>query len=347
MTNPGNLGNLGNLGSIGDLPLRHGGMLPDAVLAYVTYGRLAPDGRNAVLLTHGFTSSHLFAEPAGASQGGWSALVGPGRAIDTDRYFVVSSNMLGSSYGSTSPRSIDPASGRPYGPGFPRIALEDIVAAQRRLLDRLGVHELVAVVGPSYGGFQAFTWGVEFPDFVRALVPVTTSLTVGIAIDLEALRRRFAAAPSWNAGHHYDTDGMTGVMTAYREATLRRYGIEAVLAAQRPELDAAARAAALQAIARDWARSFDPSSVLVLAAAANDYDATPGLARVRARVLFSLSTSDTLFPPSLAAPVMAALRGAGVDATYHELDSACGHLAPGIDAAKWAPVLARFLAELG
>jgi homoserine O-acetyltransferase len=336
-----------NLGSIGDLPLRHGGLLRDARLAYVTYGRLAPGGRNAVLLTHGYTSSHLFAEPAGSAQGGWDVLVGPGRAIDTDRYFVVSSNMLGSSYGSTAPRSIDPARGRAYGPDFPRIALEDIVAAQRRLLDRLGVHELIAVIGPSYGGFQAFTWGVEFPDFVRALVPVTTSLTVGLAIDLEALRRRFAADPSWNAGHHYGTDGMVGVMAAYREATLRRYGIDAVLAAQQPTLDAAARAAAVQSIARDWARSFDPNSVLVLGAAANAYDATPRLARLRARVLFSLSTSDTLFPPSLATPVMAALRAAGVDATYHELDSVYGHLAPGINAAKWAPALARFLAELG
>jgi homoserine O-acetyltransferase len=340
VTNPGT-----TIGSVGDLPLHHGGTLRDAQLAYATYGQLAPGGRNAVLLTHGFTSSHLFAEPDG-SQGGWSVLVGPGRAIDTDRYFVVSSNMLGSSYGSTAPRSIDPASGLAYGPDFPRITLEDIVAAQRRLLDRLGVRELVAVIGPSYGGFQAFTWGVEFPDFVRALVPVTTSLTVGIAIDVEALRRRFAAEPGWHGGHHYQADGMLGAMTAFREATLRRYGIDAVLAAQRPELDAAARAALVQPIARDWARSFDPHSLLVLGAAANEYDATPRLARVRARVLFALSTTDTLFPPSLASPVMSALHAAGVDATYHEIDSAHGHLAPGVDAASWAPVLARFLAEL-
>lgn len=336
-----------NLGSIGDLPLAHGGTLRDAQLGYVTHGRLAPDGRNAVLLTHGYTSSHLFAEPEGSAQGGWSALVGPRRAIDTDRYFVVSSNMLGSSYGSTSPRSIDPATGRAYGPDFPRITLADIVTAQRRLLDRLGVHQLVAVIGPSYGGFQAFTWGVEFPEFVRALVPVTTALTVGLAIDVDTLERRLAAAPGWNAGHHYATDAMLGPMTAFREATLRRYGIDAVLAAQHPELDPAARAALVTSLARDWARSFDPHSLLVLGAAANEYDVTPHLARIRARVLFALSTSDLLFPPSLADPVMSALRAAGVDAAYHELESAHGHLAPGIDAAKWAPVLARFLTELG
>jgi len=99
--------------SIGDLALRHGGVLRDARLAYVTHGTLAPDGRNAVLLTHGYTSSHLFADGGAAAEGSWSALVGPGRAIDTDRCFVVSSNMLGSSFGSTGPGSPDPATGRP------------------------------------------------------------------------------------------------------------------------------------------------------------------------------------------------------------------------------------------
>ncbi len=116
---------------IGDLTLEHGGRLRAAELAYVIYGRLAPDGRNAVLLTHGYTSSHLFADEGSAWEGSWSALVGPGRPIDTDKHFVINSNMLGSSYGSTSPCTIDPDTGRVYGPDFPRITLGDIVGAQR------------------------------------------------------------------------------------------------------------------------------------------------------------------------------------------------------------------------
>src|SRR5258705_7613326 len=95
-------------GSVGDLELHHGGRLSDAKLAYVTYGKLAGDGRNAILLTHGYTSSHRFAEPDSGAGGSWSPLVGPGRAIDTERFFVVTSNMLGSSYGSTRPGSVDP-----------------------------------------------------------------------------------------------------------------------------------------------------------------------------------------------------------------------------------------------
>jgi len=292
-------------------------------------------------VTHGYTSSHQFIS-GGAADGSWGALIGPGLPIDTDRWFVVSSNMLGSSYGSTGPRSIDPATGRAYGPEFPPITLADIVAAQRRLLDQLGVRELVAVVGPSYGGFQAFAWGVEFPDFVRGLVPVTTApRTVG-AIPLDAMRQRLSADPGWNGGRHA-AGAMVDAMTSLREDTLRRYGMEAVLADRYPAVD---RATALHAMARSWAEVFDPHSLLVLGAAANEFDATPGFGRLRARVLFVLSTSDALFPPALAPGVMAALRGAGVEASYEELDSPYGHLAPGIDAAKWAPALQQFLASV-
>ncbi|HKE19869.1 MAG TPA: alpha/beta fold hydrolase [Kofleriaceae bacterium] len=327
--------------TIGDLVLERGGVLRGAELAYVTYGELAPDRDNAVLLTHGYTSSHLFADPAASSDGGWGELVGPGRAIDTDRTFVISSNMLGSSYGSTGPRSIDPASGRAYGPDFPVLTVGDIVAAQRRLIDRLGVRELAAVIGPSYGGFQALAWGVAFPDLVRVLVPVVTAPRTGGALDLDGLRRRLSADPGWNGGR-CDAAAILGTMTAVRVETLVRYGMEAVMADR--GMGQAERAAALESMARDWARSFDAQSLLVLGAAANEFDVTPLLSRIRAPVLFVLSATDALFPPRLGPTVMAALRAAGVQATYHEIDSRYGHLAPGLDAARWAPVLARFLA---
>jgi homoserine O-acetyltransferase len=331
-----------SIGSIGDLALRHGGRLRDAQLAYVTYGTLAPDGRNAVLLTHGYTSSHLFADD-GATEGSWAPLVGPGRAIDTDKLFVVSSNMLGSSYGSTGPASLDPATGRAYGPDFPAITLGDIVGAQRRLLEQLGVRELIAVVGPSYGGFQAFAWGLEFPEMVRALVPVTTAPRMAGGIAVEAMRRRLSADPRWRSGR-YEPGALIDTMTAIRQDTLRRYGIEAILAAR--TADPSDRAAALQTTARAWAEVFDPHSLLVLGAAANEFDATQSFSRIRARVLFILSTTDALFPPTLAPEVMAGLRAAGVDATYQLLESPYGHLAPGADAAKWAPALAQFLTGL-
>lgn len=161
-----------------DFPLELGGSLPKARLAYEAYGKLAPDGRNAVLLTHGFTSSHHAAgrnPENGNAPGWWNGLVGPGKAIDTDRLYVVASNMLGSSYGSTNAKDIDPATGKPYGPTFPDITVSDIIGLQKRMLDHLGVKHLAAVAGNSYGGFQAFQWAVDHPDFMDAIVPVVTA----------------------------------------------------------------------------------------------------------------------------------------------------------------------------
>jgi homoserine O-acetyltransferase len=332
---------------IGDLPLRLGGVLRGARLAYITRGRLAADGRNAVLLTHGYTSSHTFIEGgSGASEGGWAGLVGPGLAIDTDRWFVVSSNMLGSAFGSTAPRSINPATGRPYGPDFPQITLTDIVAAQRRLLDALGVRGLHAVVGPSYGGFQAFTWGVEHSDFVRGLVAVVSGLTAPRSLDPTPLAARLAEDPNWNGGHYYDrAGGVLATMTAVREETLRRYGLDEELARHLP--DKAARDAEIRRRAGEWAEAADAHSLLVLGRALDHYDLRAELGRIRARVLYVLSRTDRLFPPSLAAEVMPAFAAAGVLASYAEIDSEHGHLASGTEAAKWAAALQGFMEGMG
>ena len=333
------------LARIGDLPLRRGGVLRGAEIAHVTYGRLAPDGRNAVLMTHGYTSSHLFVDGgATASEGSWSALVGPGCAIDTNRYFVVSSNMLGSSFGSTAPRSRNPATGRPYGADFPPITVADIVGAQRRMLEGIGVRELLAVVGPSYGGFQAFTWGVEHPGFARGLVAAVSGLRRPSDAGLERTRQRLAADPNWNGGDYYASGGVLATMTAIREATLRNYGIEAQLADRFP--DPAACAAEITRQARAWAEAFDANSMLVLGDALTGFDLTPHVGKITARVLYVLSRTDAIFPPALAPEVMDALKAAGVRAEYFELDSPHGHLASGTDAAKWAPVLRAFLDSL-
>jgi len=141
---------------IGDLRLASGEVLPDVQIAYVAHGTLAPDGANAVLVTHGYTSGPSMLSPGHhTAEGSWAPLLGPGRPLATEPLFVVCSNMLGSAFGSTGPAAVNPATGRPWGPDFPRIELADIVAAQHGLLRALGVTHLRAVVGPSYGGFQA------------------------------------------------------------------------------------------------------------------------------------------------------------------------------------------------
>ena len=316
-----------------DFRLQSGDVLPEVTIAYCTRGTLAPDGRNAVLVTHGYTSGHQMIEPGGtSSEGAWSTLVGPGAPIDTDRNFVVASNMLGSSFGSTNAASIDPRTGKRYGSRFPRITVHDIVAAQHRLLAHLGVNHLRAVVGPSYGGFQAFQWAVSFPDFLDGIVPVVTAPHARLNMTADTLAR-FRRDPNWNGGDYYETGGMRETMIALRADTLRRYGMTD---------EAAVRAAAAQ-----WADVFDANSLLILGWAAEAYDVSGQLDRIVVPVLYVISRTDALFPPANAPAVMQALKQAGVDATYFEIDSDKGHLASGADADKWAPALRNFMRRVG
>ncbi|WP_428490188.1 alpha/beta fold hydrolase [Rhodopila sp.] len=328
-----------------DFALSGGGSLPEVTLAYVTRGRLAPDRRNAILVTHGYTSGPRMIEPgAGSSEGAWSTLVGPGAPIDTERYFVVCSNMLGSSFGSTNAASIDPRSGKPYGSRFPKLSVVDIVTAQKRLLEHLGVEHLRLVVGPSYGGFQAFQWAVTFPDFMDGVAPVVTSPLPPASDRVEGLLQWFDKDPNWNGGDYYDRGGVHGTLTALRVDTLARYGLADSLAGQFP--DPAARDAELRRIASEWADGFDANSLFILGDAMGRYDVAKDFHRIKVPVLYVLSRTDALFPPSLAPGVMAGLHGAGVEADYFEIDSEHGHLASGADGGKWAPALRAFVARL-
>ncbi|HEX6440976.1 MAG TPA: alpha/beta fold hydrolase [Stellaceae bacterium] len=335
--------------TIRDFRLQNGTAMPEARIAYETYGRLAPHGRNAVLITHGYTGSHHAAgrNPANGNQPGtWDGLIGPGKAIDTDKLFVVASNMLGSSYGSTNAASSNPVTGEPYGPDFPAISIRDIVEAQKRLLDSLGIEHLVAVAGPSYGGYQAFQWAVAYRDFMDAIVPVNTAPWASVNTDkqLAEMRARLATDPEWNGGRYYGTGEGKAVLTEIRIETLKRYGIEASLAPRYP--DPAAREAAIRQLAENWARNWDANSLLILRRALLGFDTRPDFANIKAKVLYVLCRTDALFPPKIAPAVIEALRDAGVDARYYEIDSELGHSSSGPEHAKWSPVLREFLAPL-
>lgn len=328
-----------------DFRLEGGGSLAEVTLAYVTRGRPAGDGRNAILVTHGYTSGPGMIEAGTtSSEGAWSTLVGPGAPIDTDKYFVVCSNMLGSSFGSTNAASINPETGKPYGSAFPKITVADIVTAQMRLLEHLGVTHLRAVVGPSYGGFQAFQWAVTFPDFMDGVVPVVTSPLPPTSDRIAPLLKWFEPDPNWNGGDYYDTGGVHDTMTNLRVDTLTRYGLAASLAEKFP--DKTARDAELRRIASDWAKVFDANSLFILGRAMETFDVKRHFDRIKVPVLYVLSRTDALFPPTLAPGVMAGLQAAGVDAEYAEIDSEHGHLASGADAAKWAPALRAFILKL-
>jgi homoserine O-acetyltransferase len=333
---------------LGDLTLEHGHVLSDVTIGYETYGQLAPDGRNAILITHGYTSNHHAAGRYGLADskvGWWDRLIGHGRAIDTARFFVVSSNVLGSCYGTTGPGSINPATGKPYGPEFPDITMRDIVAAQRELLVRLGVTHLVAVAGPSLGGRQAFQWAVTYPDFMDGIVAVASS-PKGLGKDdaVHHLIQRLSTDPNWNDGWYYERGGITPTLTAIRMETLIRYGIEAVMGVD--HLSSEQREARIRRQAEAWAREFDAHSLVVLRKASVHFDAQSHFHAIRAKVLYVISRTDQLFPPSMGARVMGRLQAAGVEATYIELDSKYGHLASGREADQWGPALQAFIERL-
>ena len=182
----------------GALALQLGGELSHLEMAYETYGTLADDAANAVLICHGYTSN-----PNAA--GWWSGLIGPGKALDTDRWFIVCCNMLGSAYGSSGPPSMNPDTGKPYGPDFPQLTLADMASAQDRVLRSLGIEQLAAIVGYSFGGQLALQWAVSNPTRMKCLVVVASGLrSRNGAESVSALEQRFASCAGWNGGHYLD-----------------------------------------------------------------------------------------------------------------------------------------------
>jgi homoserine O-acetyltransferase len=332
-----------------DFRLQSGIIMPSVTIAYRTLGVLAPDRGNAVLVTHGNTSGPQMIDPGGSTgEGSWNEIVGPGKAVDTDRFFVICPNMLGSSYGSTNAADIDPVTGKRYGSRFPDITVSDIVATQRALLDDLGIERLVAIVGPSYGGFQAFQWAVNYPGFVRGIAAIVTSPVVPRERSEGNVARLLATLsqdPNWNGGDYYDRGGMLESMIQIRIATLKTYGIETRLR------DTLTEPQAIEAAIRDeaarWATGFDANSLIILAKALRGFDVTAQLGSIKSKVLYVLSRTDRLFPPDLAPGVMQGLKAAGVDADYFLLDSDYGHSASGRDAHLWAPRLREFMDGLG
>jgi homoserine O-acetyltransferase/O-succinyltransferase len=316
-----------------DFALEKGGVLPRLDIAYETWGTLNAAGDNGVLICHGYTNNQHAANTGEGDDTGWFAgVIGPGRAVDTDRYFVVAANMLGSAYGSTGPASIDPATGQPYGLKFPDITIGDMVNAQIRLLDHLGVQQMAAVIGNSFGGYLTFHWGTEHPERMRALVPVVSAIRGrGDPASVDALIERFrAACPGWNDGQYYGAEQASGVfeeMLKLRMETLSNYGYKT----------------GVRELAEPWAQQFDANSLIVLRRTTVQFDASLKADNIKAPVLYVLSRTDNLFPPSIAPDTMKLLADAGVDAQYFEINSDNGHRAPSIDGHLWADALAAFM----
>lgn len=328
--------------SIGAYTLASGQVLPDVEVAYVTYGRLAADGRNGVLVTHGYTSGPSMLSPGHhTAEGSWANLLGPGEPLDTDRFFIVCPNMLGSAFGTTGPRSIDPATGQPWGPDFPRITLADIVGVQHRLLQKLRVKHLRGVAGPSYGGWQALQWALDHPDMVDAIGVLMSGLKHPEGLSAASTRAKFSDSSEWHDGRYYARGGMPETLYRMRLQTLRSYGLDRLYADRMP--DPADREAALQKQSREWAERFDANSMVALAGAAEAFDVRARMQEIAARMLFVVCTTDAIFPPDpQVREQVGRTRG---ESRYLELDSPYGHMASGVEWKRLAPELRWLLRD--
>ncbi|MDP8953523.1 MAG: homoserine O-acetyltransferase [Actinomycetota bacterium] len=354
--------------------LEGGGQLGDIAIAYETWGELAADGDNAILVCHALTGDTHAAGtmgPGHAAPGWWDGLIGPGRAIDTDRWFVVCANVLGGCQGSTGPASADPRRGgeRRYGSAFPVVSIRDIVRTQTAVARDLGVLRWLSVIGGSMGGMQVLEWGVMFPERVRSLVPIATAAAASaqqIAFG-SAGRKAIRLDPRWRGGDYYEAapgDGPTEGLSIARsiaQITYRsddvftdRFGREVVEPLdgfslwQRFEVERY-----LEYHGAKLARRFDANSYLCLTKAMDLHDLARGrggideaLARIAVPTLVVGISSDSLYPTYQQRLVRDVLHDKGTPSDYFEIDSHHGHDAFLIDLDQLGPPLARFLSDV-
>jgi homoserine O-acetyltransferase len=354
--------------------LDSGAALDNVVVAYETWGRLDADGSNAVLLCHAWTGDSHAAGPAGRGHntpGWWDDTVGPGRPIDTDKYFVVCANVLGGCQGSTGPASLHPDDGRPYGSRFPVVTIRDMVRVQARLTEFLGIGQWMSVIGGSLGGMQALEWAVMYPRRVRSLVAVATCMqATAQQIAWGAIgRRSIRLDPKWRGGDYYDAapgDGPSEGLAIARmvaQVTFRsdnvftdRFGRELADKAeaggtlsmwQRFEVERY-----LEYHGNKIAKRFDTNSYLSIGKAMDLHDLARGrgslpqaMQRVVAPSLIAGIWSDMLYPEYQQRQIHEMLTVNGVDSSYLEIDSPHGHDAFLINSDQLAEPIEKLLAN--
>jgi len=336
----------------GALTFASGRTITGVEVAYETWGRLHDDGSNAVLVCHALSGdSHLAGlrpgEDPGAAPGWWDVMVGPGKAIDTERYFVVCCNVLGGCSGTTGPSSIDPSTGRPWGLRFPLVTVEDMVDVQARLLQALGVHRLLAVVGGSMGGMQALAWAKRYPDRVGSVVADATTWRLGaqaIAFN-EVGRRAILEDPGFADGDYYDKETqpesglgiarMIGHITYLSDESMHQKFGRRLQASADYAYDFVSEFQVESYLAYQGARfveRFDANTYLYMTKAMDYFDLqgdAPSLVEalrgVKSRFLVLSFSSDWLFPTARSRELVAALREIGTEVTFAEIPSAYGH----------------------
>ena len=352
-------------------PMKRGGELHGARVAYETWGALSAAHDNALLILTGLSpSAHAASNEQDPSPGWWEAMIGPGKAIDTDRWFVICVNSLGSDKGSTCPASIDPATGEPYRLNFPELALEDVANAAHAAVSSLGIERLACLIGCSMGGMSALAYMLLHPGSVRAHISVDTAPQAQpFAIAIRSLQREaIRLDPQWNNGRYDDTQypetGMSiarklGVIT-YRSAMewngrFARIRLEPEQRDDDPFGFEFQVESYLEGHAQRFVRGFDPNSYLYLSRASDWFDIAEygngsileGLKRIRIeRALVIGVSTDILFPLEQQEQIAEGLSAAGADVEFIALDSPQGHDAFLVDIENYSRAIGGFLGRL-
>lgn len=341
-----------------------GGELPGVALAYETWGELNADRSNAVLVLTGLSpGAHAASHPDDPSPGWWEFMIGPGKPIDTRKFFVLCVNSLGSCKGSTGPASPSPATGAPWRLEFPPLALEDIAAATHRVVQALGIDQLCAVVGPSMGGMTALSWLRQFPGGARHLVNISSAARAEpFSIAIRSLQREMIVTdPSFNDGQYSDDDwpenGMRLArklgMISYRSAIewQDRFGRDLQFHYERQRFGMNYEIESyLEAAARKFIGAFDPCCYLYLSAAMDRFDASEGCdcladaldaVQLDSALVIGVDT-DVLFPPRQQGEIARSLIAIGIDTRLEMLPSPQGHDAFLVDTENFGNVVGGF-----
>ena len=351
------------------LPLQSGTTIRAFDLAFETYGTLNADRSNAVLVCHALNASHHVAGVyAGQdkSEGWWDNMIGPGKPVDTDRFFVIGVNNLGSCFGSTGPMHNHPDTGEIYGADFPVVTVEDWVNAQARLLDRLGIQQLAAVLGGSLGGMQALSWTLKYPDRVRHAVVVASApnLTAENIAFNEVARRAIVTDPDFHGGHFYRHGvipkrglriaRMIGHITYLSDDVMNekfgrqlREGLELKYSTQDIEFQIESY---LRYQGDKFSDYFDANTYLLITRALDYFDPahahagnlTRALARAQAKFLLVSFTTDWRFSPKRSREIVKALLDNRRSVSYAEIDAPHGHDAFLLDDARYMGVMRSY-----
>jgi len=350
------------------ISLDSGSTLAPIEIAYETYGELNGAKSNAILVEHAFSGDAHAAgiSPETGKPGWWDNMIGPGKAFDTAKYFVICTNVLGGCRGTTGPSSVNPATGCPYAMSFPVLTIGDMVRAQKMLVDSLGIGRLLAVTGGSMGGMQALEWAVAYPDQVVAAIPIasTTRHSAQQIAFNEVGRQAIMADPDWCDGNYYGKNPparglsvarMVGHITYMSDDSMREkfgrrlrgkenfgFGFDVDF-----EVESYLRYRGSQFVGR-----FDANSYLYITKAMDYFDLTNGrgslataLEPARARFLVISFSSDWLYPSYQSQEIVRALRSRNCDVAYVELQSNYGHDSFLVDVAEQADLVRGFLAS--